>query len=124
MPKIEESVTDNCQLQRKGNEKQYAHSAKTMSMLKDAPSLLENSDMNTQKIVAAKEKLSENIGHVQEDKRMNRLDDSSDLNWKVVQEYQRNPIADDLEDLKLVNRALSKAERNTKSENAKMRPLG
>ena len=40
---------------------------------------------------------------------MIKLGDSSDLDWKVVQEYQRNPIADDLEDVKLVNRALSKA---------------
>jgi hypothetical protein len=41
---------------------------------------------------------------------MIKLDDSSDLDCIVVQEYQRNPIADDSEDEKLVNRALSKAE--------------
>ena len=52
---------------------------------------------------------------------MINLDDSSDLDWKVVQEYQRNPIADDSEDEKLVNRALSKAERKTKSEKSKRR---
>ena len=53
---------------------------------------------------------------------MIKLDDSSDLDCEVVHEYQRNPIADDSEDEKLVNRALSKAERKTKSENAKVHP--
>jgi hypothetical protein len=47
---------------------------------------------------------------------MIKLDDSSDLDCIVVQEYQRNSIADDSEDEKLVNRALSKDERKTKSE--------
>ena len=69
------------------------------------------------KVVAAKENISENIGHVQENKRMIKLDDFSDLDWKVVQEYQRNPIADDSEDEKLVNRSLSKAESKVKNEN-------
>ena len=52
---------------------------------------------------------------------MIKLDDSSDLDWKVVQEYQRNPIAADSEDQKLVKRALSKAEGKSKSEKAKRR---
>jgi hypothetical protein len=52
---------------------------------------------------------------------MIKLDDSSDLDCIVVQEYERNPIADDSEDEKLVNRALSKAERKTKSEKTKKR---
>ena len=52
---------------------------------------------------------------------MIKLDDSSDVDCIVVQEYQRNPIADYSEDEKLVNRALSKAERKTKSEKTKKR---
>ena len=54
---------------------------------------------------------------------MIKLDDSSDLDCIVVQEYERNPIADDSEDEKLVNRALSKAERKTKSEKTKKRTM-
>ena len=53
MSKIEESVTHNCHFQRKGNENQNTHSVKAMSKLKKAPSILENSDMNTLKVVAA-----------------------------------------------------------------------
>ena len=86
MSYIEESVTDNCHFQRKGNENQYTHSVKVMSKLKEARSILENSDMNTQKVVAAKEKLSEGIGLAQERQMMIKLDKSSDLDYKVVQE--------------------------------------
>ena len=55
MSYIEESVTENCHFQRKGNENQYTHSVKVMSKLKEARSILENSDMYTQKVVAVKE---------------------------------------------------------------------
>ena len=61
MSKLQESVTDNCHFQRKGNENQYKPSAKVISNLKEARSILENSDMNTQKVVAAKENISECI---------------------------------------------------------------
>jgi hypothetical protein len=116
--KIEESVTDNFRFQRNGNENQYKHSVKVMSKLKEARSILENPDMNSQKVVAAKEKISEGIGIVQE---RQKLADTSDLGWKVVQEYERNPIAYVSEDEKRTNRALSKAERKSKSEKANMR---
>ena len=52
---------------------------------------------------------------------MIKLDDSSDLDWKVVQECQRNPIAGDSEDEKLMKRALSNVERKNKSEKTKWR---
>jgi hypothetical protein len=92
-----------------------------MSKLKEARSILENPDMNSQKVVAAKEKISESIGIVQERQKMIKLADMSDSGWKVVQEYERNPIAYDSEDEKRTNRALSKAERKYKSDKAKRR---
>ena len=58
-----------------------------MSKLKEARSILENTDMNSQKVVAAKEKISEGIGIIQERQKMIKLAESSDLGWKVVQEY-------------------------------------
>jgi hypothetical protein len=57
-----------------------------MSKLKEARSILENPDMNSQKVVAAKEKISEGIGIVQERQKMIKLADTSDLGWKFVQE--------------------------------------
>jgi hypothetical protein len=46
------------------NENQYNHSVKVISNLKEVRSILESLDMNTQKFVAAKEKLSECINLV------------------------------------------------------------
>ena len=67
MPKIEESVTDNCHFQRKRNENQYKHCVKVMSKPNEAHSILENSDMSKQKVVAAEEKLFEvSVLYVQE----------------------------------------------------------
>ena len=91
--------------------------------MKEARSILGNSDMNTQKVVAAKERkyLNVSVLYVQKRQMMIKLADWPDLGWKVAQEYQRNPI--NSEDEKVMNnRALSKAERKTNSEMAKMRP--
>jgi hypothetical protein len=52
--KIEESVTYNFLFQRNGNENQNTDSVKVMSKLKEARSILENPNMNSQKVVAAK----------------------------------------------------------------------
>ena len=64
MSKIEEIDTNNCHFQRNGNENQYTHSVRDMPQLKEVHSILENSDMSTQKIIAAKEKISEVISFV------------------------------------------------------------
>jgi hypothetical protein len=44
---------------------------------------------------------------------MIKLADSSDLGWKIAQENQRYPIADDSEDENIIIGAISKAERKT-----------
>jgi hypothetical protein len=49
--------------------------------------------MNSQKVVAAKEKISEGIGIVQERQQMIKLTDSSDLGWKVIQEYEKRKLS-------------------------------
>jgi hypothetical protein len=81
MSKIQESVTENCHFQRKWNENQYKHSAEVISNVKKARSILGNSDMNTQKVVAAKERkyLNVSVLYVQERHMMIKLADSPDL---------------------------------------------
>ena len=65
----------------KGNENQYKHSAEVISNVKKARSILGNSDMNTQKVVAAKERkyLNVSVLYVQERHMMIKLADSPDL---------------------------------------------
>jgi hypothetical protein len=49
-----------------------------------------SADMNTQKVVAEKERkyLNVSVLYVQERQLMIKLADSPDLGWKVAQEYQ------------------------------------
>lgn len=73
MSKIEESVTDNCNFQRKGNENQYKHRVNIMSKLNEAGSILNNSDMCTHNVVTAKENIYEGICIAQERQKMTQL---------------------------------------------------
>jgi hypothetical protein len=67
MSKIEENITDNCHFQRKRNENQYKHNVKVMSTPQESYSNLENSELSTQKVVAAKEEIFEiSVLYVQE----------------------------------------------------------
>ncbi|CAG2253627.1 unnamed protein product [Mytilus edulis] len=120
--KIEESVSDNYKFQRKGNENQFRHSVKVISKLTEARSLSYTPDVSLSKVAATKDKISEGIDLVQERQKLIKLADSSELGWRVVQEYVTNPIADDSEDEKRMNRAQSRAERKSKAEKAKKRP--
>ena len=68
---------------------------------------------------AAKAKIDEGIDLVKERQKLIKLADTSELGWKVVQEYVANPIADDSEDEKRMNRAQARAERKSKAEKSK-----
>ncbi|VDI59227.1 Hypothetical predicted protein [Mytilus galloprovincialis] len=81
-----------------------------------------DSGSHCKRVAAAKDKISEGIELVQERQKLIKLADSSELGWRVVQEYITNPIADDSEDEKRMNRAQSRAERKSKAEKAKKRP--
>jgi hypothetical protein len=45
--------------------------------------------------------------------------DSSDLGWRVVQEYEANPLADESNDEKKLFKAEARAERKVKAEKSK-----
>ena len=76
----------------KGNETKIStHIVKAISKLTEARSILENSDMQTQEVVAAKEKISECIRLVQERQMMIKLTDSSDLGWKSSKSIKAMP---------------------------------
>ena len=51
-----------------------------------------------------------------------RIADEAEMGWKVVQEYDAHPLADDSEDEKRLYRAESRANRKAKAEKAKQRP--
>jgi hypothetical protein len=48
-----------------------------------------------------------------------KIADSSDLGWRVVQEYEANPLEDDSDDEKKLFKAEARAERKVKAEKSK-----
>ncbi|CAG2245831.1 unnamed protein product [Mytilus edulis] len=93
-----------------------------ISKLTEARSLLDTPDVSLSKVVAAKDRISEGIDLIQERQKLIKLSDSSELRWRVVQEYITNSIADDSEEEKRMNRAQSSFERKSKAEKAKKGP--
>ena len=64
----------------------------------------------------AHRKISEGIDILLHRQKLVKLADSSEHGWKVVQEYEANPLADDSEDEKKIYRAKMKAERKVKQD--------
>ncbi|VDI07970.1 Hypothetical predicted protein [Mytilus galloprovincialis] len=119
MAKMEETLTDNYTFQRKGNENQFKYGVKVLTKLKEAKSSLEVHDLTRATVQNAKSRISEGIDIVQERQKLIKLADSSQLGWKVVNEYVANPIAEDSEDERKMLRAQSRAERKSKAEKTK-----
>ena len=119
MAKMEETLTDNYTFQRKGNENQFKYGVKVLTKLKEAKSGLEVHDLTRATVQNAKSRISEGIDIVQERQKLIKLADSSQLGWKVVNEYVANPIAEDSEDERKMLRAQSRAERKSKAEKTK-----
>ena len=67
-------------------------------------------------ISKAKEKLAEGMSLLNYRQKIIKIADSSDLGWRVVQEYEANPLADDSEDERKLFKAESRAERKVKAE--------
>lgn len=61
------------------------------------------------------------IGHRQ---KLIQLADSSELGWRVVHEYETNPLADDSEDERRMYKAEARANRKLKAERAKKSKSG
>ena len=62
-----------------------------------------------------KEKIAEGIHLVCHRQKLVTLVDSSQLGWKVVQEYESNPFAEDSDDEKKIFKDEARAERKVKA---------
>lgn len=85
---------------RKGNETQYKHEARVLSKLKEANGHLNSNTVNEEMVEAAKFSINEGMELVKNRQKIIKLADSSQLGWKVVKEYETNPIAADSDDEK------------------------
>ena len=85
-----------------------------------------NRDLEDGNFSDAKAKISEGIEFLTYRQKLVKMADSSELGWKVVKEYVANPLAENSDDEKKINRAFSAASRKIKSEKKRKRfnPIG
>ena len=117
--KIEATLSDGHKFKRRGNEEQFKHNHKILSKIKEADNVLDANNPSQEGISKAKEKLAEGMSLLDYRQKIIKIADSSDLGWRVVQEYEANPLADDSEDERKLFKAESRAERKVKAEKSK-----
>ncbi|KAK3088526.1 hypothetical protein FSP39_020182 [Pinctada imbricata] len=99
---------------RKSCEDQYQFNSSVLGKMKEAESGLDHGEL-----CSAKQKLLEGMELMNNRQKLVKLADSSELGWKVVDEYVSNPLAEDSEDEKRMNRAFNAANRKVKAEKKK-----
>ena len=94
-----------------------------MSKLREADDNLQSNNLTMDNVKKARGNIAEGIELLNERQKLSKISDSSPLGWKVVAEYESNPIADDSEDEKKIMKAQSRAERKAK-DSRKLRGRG
>ncbi|XP_053401634.1 uncharacterized protein LOC128546105 [Mercenaria mercenaria] len=114
MNKISSILKGTQTFKRKSNEEQFKYNSKVSIALDEADHLIQSNKLqeSRQKIAEAKEMIS----HRQ---KLIRLADSSELGWRVVNEYESNPLASDSDDEKRIYKAETRANKKLKAEKAK-----
>ncbi|XP_063395983.1 integrase/recombinase xerD homolog isoform X2 [Mytilus trossulus] len=87
--------------------------------MKEADSILDGNNPTPDTVCKAKEKLAEGISLMNYRQKLIRIADSSELGWRVVHEYETNPLADDSEDERKLYKAENIAERKVKADKTK-----
>ena len=121
MAKVEEALDGSYKFKRRGNEEQNKHNVKVIRKLQEANTALSSKDMAKEKIQKCREHIAEGIDIVTHREKLVKLADSSEsaAGWRVVQEYQANPLAEDSEDEKRISKAQNRADKKVKAEKEK-----
>ena len=116
--KIQENIlcNDNYAFKRKSCEDQFKFNLKVVGKLKDAEARLA---AEVKDIPKASKDISEGITLLNHRQKLIKLADSSDMGWKVVKEYEANPLASDSEDEKRINKAEVRAVKKHKQDQVK-----
>ncbi|KAK3103157.1 hypothetical protein FSP39_016878 [Pinctada imbricata] len=123
LAKIEESMFGSYKFKRHGNEAQYRGNIQVISKLREADTNLENQHITIDNVTSARDRIKEGIDLLNERQKLIKIADSSPLGWKVVTEYQANPIADNSDDEKKISKAQARAEKKAKeSKKQRSRP--
>ena len=120
LAKIQQNLTptDNYTYRKKGNEEQHKVNNKILGAFKEADGFLRDEIRTnpSEAILSASRKISEGMDIINHREKLIRLADSSDSGWRVVQEYEAHPLADDSDDKKKIYRSQMKADRKLKLE--------
>ncbi|KAK3097019.1 hypothetical protein FSP39_005630 [Pinctada imbricata] len=116
MGKITQDILqhDAYKFNRKSCEDQFKFNTKVTGKLREADAVLESGN-----IPDARVKISEGIDLIKHRQKLVKMADSSDIGWKLVSEYVSNPLAEDSEDEKRINRAYSSANHKIKAKEKK-----
>lgn len=117
MSRLRSSALGQYQFKRKSCEEQFNFNASLESKFSDIDSNLSN--LSAESVVKAKDSASEGKTLIQQRQKLLKLADSSELGWKVVSEYQSNPLASDSEDEKKIYKAELRAERKVRKDQMK-----
>ncbi|XP_052809281.1 uncharacterized protein LOC128237738 [Mya arenaria] len=109
------SLLDIPKLKRKSNEEQYKINSRVLEKIETA-----GSHVQAQNLTAAHEAIVQATELLKHRQKLVFLADTSELGWRVVSEYEANPIADDSDDEKRIYKAEARASRKAKSD--KKRP--
>ncbi|KAK3101126.1 hypothetical protein FSP39_001144 [Pinctada imbricata] len=114
LSKIEESMFGSYKFKRHGNEAQYRGNVQVLSKLKKADNHLDSNNITFENFTSARDKIQEGINLLNDRQKLIKIADSSPMGWKVVTEYQANPIADNSDDEKKIHKAQTRAEKKAK----------
>jgi hypothetical protein len=119
LSKIDESMSDTYKFCKRGNEEQYKHNQKVFIKIKEANNQIETDNLTQENVNATKRKFSEGMDLIKQRQKLIKLADSSDADWRVVDEYIANPLADDSDDEKKIYKVQSRAGSKIKKEKLK-----
>jgi hypothetical protein len=114
----ENLVSDGYTFKKKGHEQQFKVNAKVLDKMQQADGYIQEAvkDSSNDAAESARQKLVEGMNILNYRQKCIKLADSSEHGWKVVQEYESHPLADDDEDEKKIARAQIQADRKVRQE--------
>ena len=114
LAKIQNTIlaNDNYTFKRKSCEDQYKFNSKVTTTLRDAQSNMEGARNMGQAV----KDVAEGISLINHRQKLIRMADASETGWKLVKEYETNPLASDSDDEKKMMRAEARAAKKQKLE--------
>jgi hypothetical protein len=107
--KIEETIGDSYK-SKKGNGEQFNRNKKVITKLQEAGKDLADDNVTEDRIKDCRNKIGEDISLEKHRKKLIRMADSDEAGSPVVQEYETNPLAEDSDDAKKIQKADYRAE--------------